>query len=59
MTMEDMKNEADTASVSMALCGVMYPVFIQLKKVNLSASQTLRAAFIKVRKVILKSVFID
>lgn len=29
MTMEDMKNEADAASVSMALCGVMYPVFIR------------------------------
>lgn len=32
MTMEDMKNEADTASiVSMALYNVMYPVFNQVK----------------------------
>ncbi|XP_073347585.1 programmed cell death protein 10-A [Pagrus major] len=51
MTMEDMKNEADTASiVSMALYNVMYPVFNQLEKVNLSAAQTLRAAFIKAEK---------
>lgn len=49
--MEDMKNEADTAStVSMALYTVMYPVFNQLEKVNLSAAQTLRAAIIKAEK---------
>lgn len=51
MTTEDMKNEADTASiVSMALYNVMYPVFNQLEKVNLSAAQTLRAAFVKAEK---------
>ncbi|XP_070827285.1 programmed cell death protein 10-A [Chaetodon auriga] len=51
MTMEDMKNEADTAStVCMALYSVMYPVFTELEKVNLSAAQTLRAAFIKAEK---------
>lgn len=51
MTMEDMKNEADSASiVSMALYNVMYPVFNQLEKVNLSAAQTLRAAFEKAEK---------
>lgn len=49
--MEDMKNEADNASVvSMALYSVMYPVFNQLEKVNPSAAQTLRAAFIKAEK---------
>lgn len=49
--MEDMKNEADAASVvSMALYTVMYPVFNQLEKVNLSAAQTLRAAVIKAEK---------
>lgn len=49
--MEDMKNEADTSSrVSMALYTVMYPVFNQLEEVNLSAAQTLRAAFIKAEK---------
>ncbi|XP_023153261.1 programmed cell death protein 10-B [Amphiprion ocellaris] len=51
MTMEDMKNEADSASVvSMALYSVMYPVFNQLEKVDPSAAQTLRAAFIKAEK---------
>ncbi|XP_068440904.1 programmed cell death protein 10-A [Clinocottus analis] len=51
MTMEDMKNEADAAAiVSMALYTVMYPVFNQLEKVNLSAAQTLRAAIIKAEK---------
>lgn len=51
MTMEDMKNEADNASVvSMALYSVMYPVFNQLEKVNPSAAQTLRAAFIKAER---------
>ncbi|XP_059187955.1 programmed cell death protein 10-like [Centropristis striata] len=51
MTMEDMKNEADTASVvSMALYTVMFPVFNQLEKVDLSAAQTLRAAVIKAEK---------
>ncbi|XP_049432168.1 programmed cell death protein 10-A [Epinephelus fuscoguttatus] len=49
--MEDMKNEADRASiVSMALYTVMFPVFNQLEKVNLSAAQTLRAALIKAEK---------
>ncbi|XP_075956271.1 programmed cell death protein 10-A [Anarhichas minor] len=51
MPMEDMKNEADAASVvSMALYTVMYPVFNQLEKVNLSAAQILRAAVIKAEK---------
>ncbi|KAM7399515.1 hypothetical protein PAMP_018782 [Pampus punctatissimus] len=51
MTMEEMKNEADTSSrVSMALYTVMYPVFTQLEQVDLSAAQTLRAAFIKAEK---------
>ncbi|KAM7413364.1 hypothetical protein PAMA_020653 [Pampus argenteus] len=51
MTMEEMKNEADTSSrVSMALYTVMYPVFNQLEEVDLSAAQTLRAAFIKAEK---------
>ncbi|XP_008283746.1 programmed cell death protein 10-A [Stegastes partitus] len=51
MTMEDTRNEADNASVvSMALYSVMYPVFNQLEKVNLSAAQTLRAAFKKAEK---------
>ncbi|NWS39226.1 PDC10 protein, partial [Probosciger aterrimus] len=50
MTMEEMKNEAETTSmVSMPLYAVMYPVFNELERVNLSAAQTLRAAFIKVR----------
>ncbi|KAI4815130.1 hypothetical protein KUCAC02_005293 [Chaenocephalus aceratus] len=49
--MEDMKNEADAASiVSMAVYTVMFPVFNQLEKVNLSAAQTLRAAIIKAEK---------
>ncbi|KAI9528901.1 programmed cell death protein 10-like [Gymnodraco acuticeps] len=51
MIMEDMKNEADAASiVSMAVYTVMFPVFNQLEKVNLSAAQTLRAAIIKAEK---------
>ncbi|XP_029963939.1 programmed cell death protein 10-A-like [Salarias fasciatus] len=51
MTMEDMKNEADAASVvSMALYTVMHPVFNELEKVNLSAAQTLRTAFEKAEK---------
>ncbi|XP_051252855.1 programmed cell death protein 10-A [Dicentrarchus labrax] len=51
MTMEDMKNEADTALTgSMALYNVMYPVFNQLEKVDLSAAQTLRTAFEKAEK---------
>ncbi|XP_058490836.1 programmed cell death protein 10-A [Solea solea] len=51
MTMNDMKNEAETAKLfSMALYSVMYPVFNQLEQVNLSAAQTLRAAFIKAEK---------
>uniref|UniRef100_A0A8C5WV60 Programmed cell death protein 10 dimerisation domain-containing protein n=1 Tax=Laticauda laticaudata TaxID=8630 RepID=A0A8C5WV60_LATLA len=50
MTMEEMRNEAETTSmVSMPLYAVMYPVFNELERVNLSAAQTLRAAFIKVR----------
>lgn len=49
--MEDMKNEADRTSVaSMALYSVMYPVFNQLKRVDLSAAQTLKTAFIKAEK---------
>ena len=49
--MEEMKNEAETTSmVSMPLYAVMYPVFNELKRVNLSAAQTLRAAFIKAEK---------
>ncbi|KAL1257152.1 hypothetical protein QQF64_012697 [Cirrhinus molitorella] len=51
MTMEEMKNEADaTSMVSMTLYAVMYPVFNELERVNLSAAQTLRAAFIKAEK---------
>lgn len=51
MLMEDMKNEADrTSAASMALYSVMYPVFNQLKRVDLSAEQTLRTAFIKAEK---------
>lgn len=51
MTMEDMKNEADpTTMVSMTLYAVMYPVFNELERVNLSAAQTLRAAFVKAEK---------
>ncbi|XP_075400846.1 programmed cell death protein 10-like [Tenrec ecaudatus] len=51
MTMEEMKNEAETTSmVSMPLYAVMYPVFNELERVNLSAAQTLRAAFIKTEK---------
>ncbi|KAG9338725.1 hypothetical protein JZ751_025394 [Albula glossodonta] len=51
MTMEEMKNEAETTSmVSMTLYAVMYPVFNELERVNLSAAQTLRAAFIKAEK---------
>ncbi|XP_057694513.1 programmed cell death protein 10-A [Corythoichthys intestinalis] len=46
MTMEDFRKEASATSV-MALYTVMYPVFDQLDQVNLSAAQTLRAAFIK------------
>uniref|UniRef100_A0A2K6RW13 Programmed cell death protein 10 dimerisation domain-containing protein n=1 Tax=Rhinopithecus roxellana TaxID=61622 RepID=A0A2K6RW13_RHIRO len=51
MTMEEMKNEAETTSmVSTPLYAVTYPVFNELERVNLSASQTLRAAFIKAEK---------
>ena len=51
MTMEEMKNEAETTSmVSMPLYAVMYPVINELERVNLSAAQTLRAAFIKAKK---------
>uniref|UniRef100_A0A2K6RW15 Programmed cell death protein 10 dimerisation domain-containing protein n=1 Tax=Rhinopithecus roxellana TaxID=61622 RepID=A0A2K6RW15_RHIRO len=53
MTMEEMKNEAETTSmVSTPLYAVTYPVFNELERVNLSASQTLRAAFIKSNPVI-------
>ncbi|XP_070685847.1 programmed cell death protein 10-A-like isoform X2 [Pempheris klunzingeri] len=46
--MKDTKNEADDASVvPTTLHKVMYPVFNELEKVNLSAAQTLRAAFTK------------
>ncbi|KAM9317769.1 programmed cell death protein 10-A [Pholidichthys leucotaenia] len=46
-----MKNEADASSpASMALYVVMYPVFKELGKVNLTASRTLRAAFMKAEK---------
>uniref|UniRef100_A0A3B4XX28 Programmed cell death 10a n=1 Tax=Seriola lalandi dorsalis TaxID=1841481 RepID=A0A3B4XX28_SERLL len=39
MTMDDMKNEADTTSlVSMALYTVMYPVFNQLTMITISAT---------------------
>jgi len=49
--MEEMKNEADNNSmVSMTLYTVMYPVFSELERVDLSAAQTLRAAFIKAEK---------
>ncbi|KAJ3613260.1 hypothetical protein NHX12_019510 [Muraenolepis orangiensis] len=51
MTMEEMKNEAETSSmVSMTLYAVMYPVFNELERINLSAAQTLRAAFIKAER---------
>ncbi|KAL4697591.1 hypothetical protein H8959_003289 [Pygathrix nigripes] len=51
MTMEEMKNEAETTSmVSTPLYAVMYPVFNELERVNLSVAQTLRAAFIKAEK---------
>lgn len=51
MTMEDMKNEADTAStVSMTLYSVMYPVFEELEGINSSAALTLRAAFMEAEK---------
>uniref|UniRef100_A0A2K5NHG6 Programmed cell death protein 10 dimerisation domain-containing protein n=1 Tax=Cercocebus atys TaxID=9531 RepID=A0A2K5NHG6_CERAT len=44
MTMEEMKNEAETTSmVSTSLSAVMYPVFKELERVTLSAAQTLRA----------------
>ncbi|XP_061637795.1 programmed cell death protein 10-A isoform X2 [Phyllopteryx taeniolatus] len=46
MTMEHFRKQASATSV-MALYTVMYPVFDQLEKVNLSAAQTMRAAFIK------------
>uniref|UniRef100_A0A2K6MMM7 Programmed cell death protein 10 dimerisation domain-containing protein n=1 Tax=Rhinopithecus bieti TaxID=61621 RepID=A0A2K6MMM7_RHIBE len=53
MTMEEMKNEAETTSmVSTPLYAVTYPVFNELERVNLSASQTLRAAFTKSNPVI-------
>uniref|UniRef100_UPI00398F5912 programmed cell death protein 10-like n=1 Tax=Pristiophorus japonicus TaxID=55135 RepID=UPI00398F5912 len=51
MTMEEMRNEAETTSmVSMPLYAVMYPVFNELEQVDPSAAQTLRAAFIKAEK---------
>lgn len=49
--MGDAKNEADIASLAaMALYSVMLPVFKELEKINLSAAQTLRAAFMKAEK---------
>uniref|UniRef100_A0A8C7WX04 Programmed cell death 10b n=1 Tax=Oryzias sinensis TaxID=183150 RepID=A0A8C7WX04_9TELE len=51
MTMEEMKNEAETNSmVSMTLYAVMFPVFNELERINPSAAQTLRAAFIKAER---------
>uniref|UniRef100_A0A3P8NLQ0 Programmed cell death protein 10 dimerisation domain-containing protein n=1 Tax=Astatotilapia calliptera TaxID=8154 RepID=A0A3P8NLQ0_ASTCA len=51
MTMGDMKNDAAAASLApMALYTVMFPVFKELEKINLSAAQTLRTAFIKAEK---------
>lgn len=52
MTMDDMKNEADSASVVslQALYTVMYPVFNQLEQVSLSAAHILRTAFQKAEK---------
>ncbi|KAL2096497.1 hypothetical protein ACEWY4_008645 [Coilia grayii] len=51
MTMEEIRNEADnTSMVSMTLYAVMYPVFSELERVDLSAAQTLRAAFVKAEK---------
>lgn len=49
--MGDMKNETKAPSVvSMALYAIMHPVFNELEKVNLSAAQTLRTAFVKAEK---------
>lgn len=49
--MEEIRNEADnTSMVSMTLYAVMYPVFSELERVDLSAAQTLRAAFVKAEK---------
>ncbi|XP_031648479.1 programmed cell death protein 10-B isoform X2 [Oncorhynchus kisutch] len=51
MTMEEMRIETETNSmVSMTLYAVMYPVFNELERINLSAAQTLRAAFIKAER---------
>uniref|UniRef100_A0A669CT22 Programmed cell death protein 10 dimerisation domain-containing protein n=1 Tax=Oreochromis niloticus TaxID=8128 RepID=A0A669CT22_ORENI len=48
MTTGDIKNEADAASLApRALYTVMFPLFKELEKINLSAAQTLRTAFIK------------
>ncbi|NXP65113.1 PDC10 protein, partial [Chloropsis cyanopogon] len=58
MTMEEMKNEAETTSmVSMPLYAVMYPGFNELERVNLSAAQTLRAAFIKDKLMVVLNMF--
>lgn len=47
MTMEDMKNEADTASiVSMALYNVMYPVFNQVKNAGFQLKEKTRPWFV-------------
>ncbi|XP_026220779.1 programmed cell death protein 10-A [Anabas testudineus] len=48
MTTEDMKNEAVVSLQT--LYTVMYPVLNQLKHVNPSAAQTLRAAFVNAEK---------
>uniref|UniRef100_A0A6Q2ZDU7 Programmed cell death protein 10 dimerisation domain-containing protein n=1 Tax=Esox lucius TaxID=8010 RepID=A0A6Q2ZDU7_ESOLU len=51
MTMEEMRIETETNSmVSMTLYAVMYPVFNELERINLSAAQTLRAAFVKAER---------
>uniref|UniRef100_A0A8C5YPH8 Programmed cell death protein 10 dimerisation domain-containing protein n=1 Tax=Marmota marmota marmota TaxID=9994 RepID=A0A8C5YPH8_MARMA len=52
MTMEEMKSETETTSMFLctSIYAVMYPVFNELERVNLSAAQTLRVAFIKAEK---------
>jgi programmed cell death protein 10 len=46
-----MKNEVETTStVFMPLYAVRHPMFHELEWINLSAAQTLRAAFIKAEK---------
>lgn len=51
MTTGDIKNEADAASLApLALYAVMFLFIKELKKINLSAAQTLTKAFIKAEK---------